>query len=207
MTSIKKIGILGGTFNPVHYGHLIAAENVREAFGLDRVLFMPSGVPPHKQEPTVEDAAHRFEMVRLAIGPNPFFEASRMEIDRPGFTYTVDTLGSLKATYGNDAELYFIIGADVLPELTTWRNFTEVFGLCGFIAVLRHGYGRESFLQCIEGLKTLYRAEIHIAETPVIDISSTDIRRRIKDCKSIKYLTPHDVEDYIYKNRLYINYI
>jgi len=200
----KKIGILGGTFNPVHNGHLIVAEAVRDGFGLDKLIFIPSGIPPHKSDTEVIGAEHRFNMIQCAIRSNSYFEASRIEIDRAGITYTIDTLKLLKAVYGNDTTLCFIIGSDVIPDIATWKSCPEALGLCEFIAVLRSGYDKTAFLQEIEQVKTFFTIKIEIFEAPLIDISSTGIRERINDGRSIKYLVPDCVEKYIYENGLYI---
>ncbi len=202
--TVKKIGILGGTFNPVHCGHLIIAEAVREKFRLDRVLFIPVGTPPHKPGMEVAEARHRFEMVKCAVSTNPYFEASRLEMDRAGITYTVDTLADLKWVYPEGTEFYFIIGADIVPELTGWKDYAAVFGMCSFIAVLRPGHDREAFKLLVAGLEEKYGARILTAETPLIDISSTDIRDRVSGGRSIKYLVPYCVEEYIIGNRLYM---
>ncbi|OPZ84837.1 MAG: Nicotinate-nucleotide adenylyltransferase [Firmicutes bacterium ADurb.Bin419] len=199
----EKIGISGGTFNPIHYGHLIVAEMVRDEFGLEKILFVPSGMPPHKDLRDVAGAEHRFNMVRQAVNNNPYFFESRVEVERGGYTYTIDTLKNLRQTYGKDAKLYYIIGADVLSDLLTWRNYQEVFGICEFIAVLRPGNGIEVFNRQMEYLRDNFGAVIHFMDTPLIEISSTEIRNRIKQGKSIKYLVPDSVEDYIKENRLY----
>ena len=198
-----KIGILGGTFNPVHNGHLIVAEAVREDFRLDRVLFIPLGIPPHKSISEVVEASHRYNMVECAVGTNLCFEASRLEIDRSGYTYSIDTLASLKALYADGTDFYFIIGADVVPELVTWKDYARVFKMCSFIAILRPGHDREEFKLQIDELANRFHARIFTAEVPLIEISSTDIRERIKAGKAIKYLVPDCVEKYILENRLY----
>lgn len=199
----SKIGILGGTFNPIHCGHLIIAEAVRESFFLDKVLFIPSGQPPHKPDSEVIDAEYRYEMVRRAVASNRFFEASRVEMDRAGYSYTIDTLQTLREEYGTEAELYFIIGADVIPELITWKEFKSVFKLCEFIAVLRPGHVRKTFETAIEELKRDYDIKIDMTEAPLIDISSSDIRDRCSAGKSIKYLVTEDIEEYIRTEGLY----
>ena len=198
-----KIGIMGGTFNPIHYGHLIIAESVRESFCLDKVLFIPSGQPPHKPDSEVIDPEHRHEMVRRAVASNCYFEASRVEIDRKGYTYTINTLQSLREEYGREAELYFIIGADLLPELVTWKEFKNVFSMCEFIAVQRPGYDGKSFEEALEHLKMNFDLKLNLTEAPLVDISSSDIRRRCIGGKSIKYLVPEEVEEYIVTNGLY----
>lgn len=199
----NKICIFGGTFNPIHFGHLIVAETVRESFKLDRMLFVPSGIPPHKSQNEVTGAEHRYAMLECAVRSNPYFEASRVEIDREGYTYTVDTLNSLSSLYGDAAELYFMIGADVICELTTWKNFREIFKKCRFIAVKRPGCDIGSAESGIEQLKEQYGALISIVDAPLVDISSTTIRERLKAGNSIKYLVPQCVEEYINKNGLY----
>lgn len=200
---IKKIGILGGTFNPVHYGHLIVAEAVREDFRLDRVLFIPAGTPPHKSGSEVIAVSHRYNMVKCAVDSNPYFEASKVEMERMGYTYSIDTLKALKSQYAEGTEFYFIIGADVVPELTTWKDFGRVFEMCSFIALFRPGNDMEAFNMQINNLKSGYRVGIFTAAAPLIDISSTVIRERAAAGKTIKYLVPDCVEKYILDNKLY----
>ena len=199
----QRIGIMGGTFNPIHNGHLIIAEDVREKAGLDKVLFIPSGQPPHKPGCEVADAEHRFEMVRLAVSSNPYFEASRIEIDRNGLTYTINTLQELREDYGEETAIYFIVGADVVHELVTWREYEKVFRLCEFIAVLRPGYDEAGFNEAIHRISTRKGARIHPVPSHLVDISSTDIRERCRKGRSIKYLVPGSVERYIYEKGLY----
>jgi len=202
-SNIQKIGISGGTFNPIHIGHLIIAETVRDKFGLDKVLFIPSGMPPHKNLGSVVCAEKRFDMVQRAVEGNPYFVASRIEIDRKGYTYTVDTMKKLREIYGNDTSLYYIIGADVLNDLLSWRSFEEVFKICEFIAVLRPGNDKKAFYNQMEYLKDTYGVKIHFIDAPLIEISSTEIRGRVKQGRSIKYLVPESVEEYIESNKLY----
>jgi nicotinate-nucleotide adenylyltransferase len=215
-----KLGILGGTFNPIHYGHLAAAEEVRERLKLDRILFIPSSIPPHKQEEDIPSAAQRFEMVRIATSANPHFETSDIEIKREGKSYTIDTLEALRRI-NKDRELNFITGIDTFLEIETWKDWERLFGLCSFVVLSRPGYRfidlvKIAFMkQAGSELIKLDRGELMHAvvrsgvftvclETiPLYDISSTDIRRRIKEGRSIKYLLPDAVEIYIMKNRLY----
>jgi nicotinate-nucleotide adenylyltransferase len=201
--NIKRLGISGGTFDPIHYGHLIVAEDIREKLGLDRVLFIPSGKPPHKDDAKVTDASMRFEMVKRAISGNRYFEVSRIEIDRPGYTYTIDTLRELRKLYGEDTCLFFITGADVVKELLTWKECELVFQLSRFVAVLRPGHCALDFAKDIEVLKHRYGAVIHTVEAPLIGISSTIIRERMTNGFSIRYLVPESVEDFICANNLY----
>lgn len=191
----KKVAIMGGTFDPVHFGHLFAAEAARETFLLERVLFIPSGLPPHKNIENLTDAEHRFNMTRLAVKGNDYFRASRIEIDRPYTTYSIDTLREIKKMMPEDGQLYFIIGADTAPLVPSWKDYAEVIKLCKFIVVSRQGHefnGTEKMLQ-----------NPLILNMPLIDISSTDIRERIASKKSVKYLLPKPVEKYIYSKGLY----
>ncbi len=215
-----RLGILGGTFNPIHYGHLAAAEEVSNRLSLERVLFVPSFIPPHKQEEEVPSAVHRMEMVRLAIAGNPLFQPSDIEIIRGGRSYTIDTIETLRQTW-REVELYFIMGLDSFLEIQTWNRWEKLMTLCGFVVLSRPGY-RFQDLSKIDFMKsadeelaaldrgTRTRAAICSSELavflemiPLYDISSTDIRRRIKEGRSIKYLLPDAVETYIIKNKLY----
>lgn len=199
----RSIGVLGGTFNPIHNGHLEVAGSVRQTFGLDKVLFIPSGMPPHKTDATVAEAEHRLAMVRSACACNPYFEVSGIEIDRKGYSYTVDTLGQLKEIYGSSCTIFFIVGADIIPELTTWRKFSMVFSLCEFIAVLRPGHMEEAFDLEIERLRKNYNAIIHKVNAPMVDVSSTMIREMVREGKPISRYVPGCVEEYINRHKLY----
>lgn len=201
----NKLGILGGTFNPIHNGHLIAAESVRESLELDKVIFMTSGRPPHKNDERLADAEDRYEMVKRAIASNPCFEASRIELDRKGYTYTVDTLRALKEEYGDSTRIYFIIGADIIDELTTWKDYENVFRLCEFAAVMRPGYDKSKLVTVMKRLNEQYGVGIHTVTIPLIDISSTDIRERCALGKSIKYLVADDTERFILQHGLYVH--
>lgn len=199
----NKIAVLGGTFNPIHSGHLIIAEMIREEFDLNKIIFIPSGKPPHKKLEEVTDVEHRYNMVLEAVRGNSRFEVSRIEIERTGYTYTVDTLKELKRLYGENTRLFYLIGADVLFDLLTWRNFEEVFRICEFIVALRPGYKEDDFNRQIQFLSTKYCAKIHTKSVPLIEISSTLIRNKVREGKSIRYLVPEAVESYIVKNGLY----
>ncbi len=198
-----KVGISGGTFDPIHYGHLIAAENVRERFELDKIVFIPVGLPSHKNLCSVTCAEHRFNMVKEAISTNDFFEVSSIEIEREGLTYTIDTLTELKSIYGDNTDLFFIIGADILNDILSWKDFYKIFPICEFIAVLRPEHKKEEFENAVEFLRNAYKAKIHVGDIPLIEISSTFIRERIKNNRSIKYLVPENVEAYIKYHKLY----
>jgi len=199
-----RIGICGGTFDPVHTGHLIVAEMVRSEFELDKVLFIPSGMPPHKNLKNVTAPIHRLNMVKFAVSSNKNFEAMSVEVDRPGYTYTVDTLKELHKIYPLGTEFYYIIGADVVMDLLTWRNWQEVITLTNFIAVMRPGFSDKEFCQRLSELKQNYGINIESIEIPLMEISSTNIRERVKAGKSVKYLVNEKVEDYIIQNKLYL---
>lgn len=196
----QRIGIMGGTFDPVHYGHLVTAEAAREKYGLERVIFVPSGHPPHKDAREVTDFWHRYLMVLLAVVSNPYFEVSRMEYDRGGVTYTIDTVREFRRLYGAGTELFFITGADAILEILTWKQPEELLAMCRFIAATRPGY---DLRQLNSLLGEFYQGAVSVLEIPMLSISSSDLRRRVKTGLSIKYLVPEPVEFYIFQNGLY----
>ncbi len=186
-----KIGILGGTFDPIHYGHLILGEQVQGQLGLDMVLFVPTYQPPHKDGRRILAARHRLKMAALAVRRNGRFAVSDIEIRRRGKSYTVDTLRAIKERYPG-ARLYFICGSDLVSEIPTWKDVEEIHRLARFVLAKRPGYGRR-----LSGRR--YR-KIHVAQ---VDISSSSIRRLVRQDRSIKYLTPESVVRYIQQHRLY----
>ncbi|NLJ85495.1 MAG: nicotinate-nucleotide adenylyltransferase [Firmicutes bacterium] len=198
----EVIGIMGGTFDPIHYGHLMAAEEAREAFDLEKVIFVPAGIPPHKVQGQVTSPRHRYLMTLLAVMANPNFAVSRVDLDRGGVTYTVDTLTDLRTEYP-DATMYFITGADAILEILTWKAPDQVLALAEFIAVTRPGYGLERLAMALGPLYVPFKDRIHILEVPPMGISSTDLRRRLKTGRSIRYLVPETVATYIYSEGLY----
>jgi len=200
----RRIGIMGGTFDPIHYGHLVTAEAALGEFNLDLVLFLPSGTPPHKDARQVTDAKHRHLMTVLATLTNPHFEVSRIDIDREGVTYTIDSLRLLKAEYGEETELYFITGADVVMELMTWKDSEECLQLAEFIAASRPGFSFGAKTTLVEEWFAKHGKKLHVINVPAMAISSTDVRERVRAKKSIRYLVPETVEYYIHKNNLYI---
>jgi nicotinate-nucleotide adenylyltransferase len=202
----ERIGVMGGTFDPIHYGHLAAAEAARARFALSRVLFIPAGQPPHKNGAFLTAANHRYCMTQLAIANDRFFFASRLEIDRQNFSFTVDTLRELRAVYGADTKLYMIIGADTLKEMPTWRDPARVFSLCECVAVTRASYDRLAMECRSNDLVKQYGAKIHLLEMHNLEISSTDIRQKLLAGKSVKFLLPDLVERYIRKHHLYTQY-
>ncbi len=211
-----KIGLFGGTFDPIHWGHLRSAEEVREAFHLDRVLFIPASVPPHKQRQDATAALDRLKMVRLAIAKNPGFAVSDVEILRPGKSYSLDTLRDFARQRRNDS-LYFILGVDAFREIGSWKDFQEIFPLCHMIVTSRPGCGdllklgdipvaaRKLF--CYDPQKKAYRhtsgTRLHFLKLTDIAISASEIRARVKAGKSIRYLVPSGVEAYIKRRGLY----
>jgi len=197
-----RLGIMGGTFDPIHLGHLVAAEAAREQFHLEQVLFVPARLPPHKQDREVTPAEHRHAMVLLATANHPRFVVSRLELDRPGPSYTVDTLRHLRTTHLR-ATLYFITGADALLELDTWKDPDELLRLCCMIAVSRPGCDRERLREKAADLQHRTPCRIEELTAPALAISSRDLRRRVAEGKSLRYLVPREVRDYILKHHLY----
>ncbi|HHY03900.1 MAG TPA: nicotinate-nucleotide adenylyltransferase [Thermoanaerobacterales bacterium] len=199
----NRVGVMGGTFDPIHYGHLVTAEAARTTFKLDEVIFTPAGNPPHKKDYEVTPAEERYLMTILAINSNPYFKVSRVEIDRHGLTYTVDTLCEFKKIYGPDTALYFISGADAVLDILTWKDVRDVLNYCTFIAATRPGYPIEKLDQKLIQIKNLYGKVVYPLQVTGMDISSTEIRKRVKQGISIKYLLPESVELHIKKHGLY----
>jgi nicotinate-nucleotide adenylyltransferase len=187
-----RIGILGGTFNPIHTGHLVLAEEAREKLNLDKVILVPAYVPPHKKEEDLAEPNDRFKMVELAIRGNPNFEVSSVEIDAKTTSYSVETLKAFRQKYGEDARLFFLTGADSLGELYTWKEIDQIFKLSNFIVTNRPGYD-------IANVPT----GVDVVTITSLEISSSLIRRKIKEGKSIRYLVPEPVREYIIARRLY----
>jgi nicotinate-nucleotide adenylyltransferase len=192
-----RLGIMGGTFDPVHFGHLVAAEEALVQFNLDRVIFMPTGRPVRKTHSHVSSAEDRYLMTVIATASNPDFEVSRLEIDRPGATYTVDTMLQLREIHGPKTELFFISGADAVREILTWKDADRFASLCTFIAATRPGFDAE--LEPFE----LAGQKVESMEVPALAISSSDIRARVAARRPVRYLLPEAVAAYIEKNGLY----
>jgi nicotinate-nucleotide adenylyltransferase len=199
--SMKSIGIMGGTFNPIHIGHLIAAEEVSDKMNLDKVIFIPVGNPPHKEDKIIADSKHRLEMVKLATKNNSKFFVSEIEINRDGITFTYDTLIELHKIY-KETKIYFIIGFDTLKDIDTWKRIDDVCKLCSFIVVNRNNISKEMSNE-IEKKKGKYKCDIHVVDIPNIEVSSTNIRERISLKRSIKYIVTEKVSEYIYNIGLY----
>ncbi len=195
----KVIGIMGGTFDPIHNGHLLTAECAAYQYNLDEVIFIPSGNPPHKIEKNISDAEDRYVMSLLATMSNSKFRVSRMEIEREGLSYTIDTVREIKKLHPG-AKVYFITGSDAILEIFTWKNPEELLEEAEFIAATRPGY---CISQLGQKIYDAYRKNIHILEIPGLAISSTDIRRRRQEGRPIKYQLPEAVEMYVKKHDLY----
>ena len=199
---MKKIGILGGTFNPVHTAHLIIAEAAREDAGLDDILFVPSGCSYLKDTSEVVPAKDRINMTGLAIEDNPHFALSTAEIDRGGNSYTCDTLMELKERYPNQ-EYYIIVGADNLFTMEDWKDIEKIFQNAKILAAVRGSKKKADMEEKMAELKEKYGADIRLLNVRHVDISSSAIRDKIAQGRSIRYMLPEKVRDYIYKNHLY----
>jgi nicotinate-nucleotide adenylyltransferase len=198
MTRQRRIGLMGGTFDPIHHGHLVAAEQARWQFELDQVLFVPTGQP--WQKPVgVSPAQDRYQMTLIATASNPAFSVSRTEIDHPGPTYTVDTLRRLRGELGDQTQLYFITGADAVLHILTWKDREEVLALAEFIAATRPGYDLAKLAERLPAP----RERLHLMEIPMLAISSTEIRARVARGAPIQYLVPDGVVQYVMDKGLY----
>lgn len=195
-----RYGIMGGTFNPIHYAHLFIANEVLEMFNLDKVIFIPTGISPHKKDSGI-DVYHRLSMAKLAIKGNPNFLVSEIEVLNLDTSYSVDTMTMLKREHPN-IEFYFIVGTDTIMEMKNWKNPGELMNLCNLVCVNRPGYEGEA-QDSMDELTEEYGAKIYSLNGPSLFISSTLIRNRVKENRTIKYLLPDNVLEYIDKNRLY----
>ena len=196
-----RLGIMGGTFDPIHFGHLVTAQEALVQFNLDRVLFMPTGQPALKTHAGVSPVEDRYLMTVLATAANPDFDVSRLEVDRPGLTFTVDTLLALRAEYGAAAELFFITGADAVWDIVGWKDADKVATLATFIAATRPGYDLDAARASHQSDCSAFRIEY--VEVPALAISSTDLRARVGQRRAIRYLTPESVVSYVEKRGLY----
>jgi nicotinate-nucleotide adenylyltransferase len=191
----KRIGIMGGTFDPIHHGHLVAASEVGHNFSLDEVIFVPTGQPWQKNGRKVSPAEDRYLMTVIATASNPRFSVSRVDIDRPGETYTIDTLRDLRAQRGPDAEFFFITGADALAQMISWRDADELFKMARFVGCTRPGHPLT--------IPDLPSDRISLVEIPALAISSTECRERVRAGQPIWYLVPDGIVQYISKRQLY----
>ncbi len=200
MVDKKRIGILGGTFNPIHLGHLMIAEMALEAFNLNRVIFVPAKEPPHKEADVIE-AKYRLEMVHAAVLDNPNFLVSDVEMKREGKSYTIDTVRYFYNTYGPTTEFFFIAGTDTIQNLPTWKYIEELLDMCEFIGAIRPG-ATEDIGESIEWFGQR-GSRIHILEVPEIKLSATDLRYRLRQGLSTRYMLPRSVYQYIKRHKIY----
>lgn len=198
-----RVGLMGGTFDPIHVAHLVCAEAALEQLALDKVVFIPANVPPHKQQKKITPAEDRYNLVVLATASNPRFEVSRIELDRPGPSYTLDTLEEMRRRSAPGTELFFITGTDAILGVESWHNPDRLFQLARFAAAPRPGVPRETVEEELRRLEKRFGQRIVIVECPALDISSSDLRRRAASGRPIKYLVPEAVEAYILKHGLY----
>ncbi len=198
--NIKKLGIMGGTFNPIHYAHLFTSNYVLEKYNLDKIVFIPTGEPPHKKNIDLPSVEHRYNMTKIAIEDNSNFFISNIEVERHTTTYTIDTLKQIKSMCDEDIQLYFIVGTDTINQVYTWKEPENIFDLTKFIVTTRPNY---ILNEKTKQLVNKYKDKIYFCETPMLEISSTNIRKRVEQEKKVTYLLPKNVEDYIYKNNLY----
>ncbi len=197
----RRLGIMGGTFDPVHIGHLACAEQARDELGLDAIVFIPAGRPVYKKNQRVTPAADRLAMCRLAVESNPAFDVSSIEIDRAGDTYTVDTLRQLRAHYPDNVELFFITGADAVMSIMKWRDSAQIAHLARLVAVTRPGYALPEATK--RALREQAAFQVSFLEMTGLDVSSSDLRRRVAEGRSIRYLTKEVVFRYIEEHGLY----
>ena len=191
----QRLGVMGGTFDPIHHGHLVAASEVAQVFTLDEVVFVPTGQPWQKEHRKVSPSEDRYLMTVIATASNPRFSVSRIDIDRGGPTYTIDTLRDLRAERGDEAELFFITGADALAQIMSWQDVNELFTLAHFVGCTRPGHRLTG-----DGLPD---GRVSLVEIPALAISSTDCRQRVATGQPIWYLVPDGIVQYIAKRRLY----
>ncbi|MDO4732670.1 MAG: nicotinate-nucleotide adenylyltransferase [Bacillota bacterium] len=200
LRGVRRLGLMGGTFDPIHNAHLLLAETALQQFSLEKVVFIPSRRPPHKKSQAEQDAEQRANMTELAVSTHSRFFMSRSELERSGYSYAYDTLLYLRQLLPADAEIFFISGADSVLDVCKWYKAQELPGLCRFIAAARPDYD----LHCLEQLPPEWRQVIDVMEIPLLEISSTEIRRRVAAGESIKYLLPEKVEAYIHRQGLYL---
>jgi nicotinate-nucleotide adenylyltransferase len=200
-TAIQRLGVFGGTFDPIHHGHLVAAEEARQQLALDKVLFVPAGLPPHKPARPISPAGHRLRMVELAIAGKGHFAVSRVDVDRPEPSYTAHTLELLRAKWGPGPRLFFIEGNDSLKDIVHWYQPQRLIELCELAVVARPN--SEIDLAGLERQLPGITERIHWVNIPLLEISSSDLRARVRAGRSISFLVPREVEAYIRQHRLY----
>lgn len=198
----KRIGIMGGTFNPVHIGHLLIAEQSYHQYQLSEVIFMPAGHPPHKQDQQIISNEDRMAMLKLATEDVPYFKVSDYELKKQGLSYTYETLSHLTAD-APDNEYFFIMGADSVRDLDTWRHPEKILKLCHVLAAVREDTDMEKLHQAAQKLREKYHARISLLGAPELDISSSELRNRVASGQSIRFMIPENVRNYIYEHHLY----
>lgn len=213
-----RVGLFGGTFNPVHWGHLRSAEEIREMFDLEQVIFIPTNVSPHKKSTELVSANHRLKMLDLAVKRNPCFFTSDVELKRPGKSYSIETVSCFKQAFEEELTLFFIMGMDAFLEINSWKNYNKLFSLCNFIVMTRPRYETKGLDQVIPAQMMkdfVYHPDekrfshnsqfsIYFKEITSLDISSNAIRAFIRNGRSIKYLLPEEVEMYMKEHRFYL---
>lgn len=200
-----KIGILGGTFDPIHIGHLIIAQHACEELRLDKLLIIPASTPPHKLRYKITDGRHRLAMAKCAAKDNPKFVVSDIELKNKGVSYSIDTLEMIKRRMGRSARYFFIIGSDMIPDLHTWKEIGRLTEICTLVVAIRPGIDKNQLKKMKLKLPAPVRKRAlgNIMLNPIVDISATEIRKRVSIGKSIRYLVPEKVEKYIIKHKLY----
>jgi nicotinate-nucleotide adenylyltransferase len=198
----RRIGILGGTFDPIHFGHLLIAEECWAQLDLSEVLFVPAGDPPHKHGRSISPATDRTAMVELAIADNPHFRLSRVDVDRPGLSYTVDTVRGIRSDVGSEPGLFFIVGQDSLLDLPKWHDPDHLLESCRIVAVNRPGYPPIDLARLAPAIPRA-QERIVLIDVPAFDVAASDIRRRVAEGRPITYLVPSSVERYIIQRSLY----
>ena len=204
-TPTRRVLLFGGTFDPIHNGHLIVARSAAEQLGIARIILIPSAVPPHKSPTTISTAQHRLKMTELAVQTDPMFDVSDCELQRQGPSYTLETLMHFRKTHGPHNELFWLIGADTIKELAIWYRLAELVETCTIVTARRPNSDCDD-LSALHGPLTteqIERLQTHMLDTPLIEISATDIRQRICRNESIRYMVPQPVADYIAEHRLY----
>lgn len=199
---MRKIGLVGGTFDPVHLGHLIGAELAADTLCLERVMFIPAATPPHKCHRPITDSTHRLNMLRTAIADNPRFEVLTDEIERGGASFTIDTVAGLKSRLGPDTELYLVVGADNLVDFNSWKDWRAIVGICRLVGLERPD-NQDARAVVRERMPDM---DIHWVGMPLVDISSTLIRGLVAEGRSVRYMVPDRVAEYILQNSLYNTY-
>ncbi|HDZ86508.1 hypothetical protein LCGC14_1021770 [marine sediment metagenome] len=200
MSSVSKIGIMGGTFDPIHFGHLVTAQEAHSYFGLDKVIFMPTGIAPHKEPSKISEAKQRYVMTVMATSDNEAFDVSDIEVNKTTPSFTIETLTELKKQFP-DSDFYFITGADAIMEILTWKEPEKMVRMAKFVAATRPGFSLTQFRELIKDIQPA--PEVFELEVPALAISSTDIRKRVREERPIRYLLPDKVWRYIYSKGFY----